>query len=153
MLPLKIQTISPYIRDRTRILALTSGAKFGNVPIHDEYIIERLDKVVANMDNDMVHATHQTMRIRPYPDLSRQRVEGNAVVSDILLRDTFRQHRGIEERYRKFLPNLHDIRLMYEPTTKLHRSLSRGYERELVNFIGRVDGEMIDRNTLKPVII
>ena len=153
MLPLKVYTVSPYVKDRTRLLVMTSGAKFGAVPLHDEHIVERLDRVVANLDNDTVHQTHHALRMREYPDLSRERVSGNMVVSDILLRDTFRQHHGIAERYRKFLPNMADIRSIYEPSTKFHRTISRGYERDLVDFIGRVDSEMIDRQTLKPVIV
>lgn len=153
MLPLKIHTVSPYVRDRTRLLVLTSGAKFGNIPYHDEHIIDRLDKVVANMDNDTVHLTHSRLHNRVYPDLSRERSDNSMIVSDILLKDTFRQHRGMEERYRKFLPNLRDIKMIYEPATKFHHSISRGYERDIVDFIGRADSEMIDRNTLKPSII
>lgn len=153
MLPLKVHTVSPYIRDRTRLLVLTSGSKFGATQLHDEHIIERLDRIMANMDNDSVHQTHRALHNRIYPDLSRERVNDGKIVSDILLKDTFRQHRGIEERYRKFLPNLSDIRNIYEPSTKFHRSLSRGYERELVDFVNRSDAEMIDRNTLKPVLV
>lgn len=153
MLPLKVHTIAPYIRDRTRLLVMTSGAKFGNVPLHDEHIIERMDKVVANMDNESVHQTHRAIHNREYPDLGRERVVGHNISSDILLRDSFRQHKGMSEKYRKFLPNLQDIRLIYEPASKFHHTISRGYERDLVGFIGKVDAEMIDRNTLKPVLI
>lgn len=153
MLPFKIHTVSPYVKDRTRLLVLTSGAKFGGIQLHDEHIMERLDKIVGNMDNSEVHMTHNLIHSLTYPDLSRDRTHFTSYGSDILLKDTFRQHMGIEERYRKFLPNMTDIRNIYEPTSKYHRSMSRGYERALVDFINRVDSEMIDRQTLKPVLI
>lgn len=149
MLPLKVHTVSPYVKDRTRLLVLTSGAKYGNVPYHDEIFLDRLDKIVSNMNNDNVHLTHNRLHIRDFPDLTRERISSNNISSDILLKDTFRQHKGIEERYRKSLPNVRDIKMIYEPATKFHYSISRGYERDIVDFFGKIDSELIDRNSLK----
>ena len=149
MLPLKSQTISPYLRDRTRLALLSSGSSFGMSSLHDEHLMERLNSLMNNLDNPDMHRQHELLKIVDYPELTRARTS-DTIASDMLLKDTFRQHSAINERYRKLLVGLEDIRNIYEPSTKYHRAISRGYERHLVDFIGKLDAEMLNRSTLKP---
>ena len=151
MLSLKTHTISPYLRDMTRLALLSSGSSFGLTSLSDEHLMERLNSLMANLDNPELHQEHELLKVVDYPDLDRERTSGT-VASDVLLKDTFRQHSAINERYRKRLVNLEDVRNIFEPSTKYHRAISRGYERHLVDFIGKLDGEMINRASLKPVL-
>lgn len=151
MLDLKYETISPYLRDRSRLIALSSGSNFGEFELSPEHLVERLNSVIGNFNNERAFTHYDVLKRREYPELSRERVIGNHnVSSDILLKDTFRQHRGIEERYRKFLPNLRDIRAIGDPSTKYHIASSRGFERHLIDHINRLDAEKIDRSSIRP---
>ena len=153
MLPYRVHVISPYLKDKTRLLALTSGSDFGYNMIHDEHIMERMNNIVGNLGNPKVYQHYSVLRNREYPDLTREKTIGNNVTSDILLNDTFRQHCEINERYRKKLPQLHDIRKVSDGATRYHMATSRGYERHLVDFISRLDTEMLDRKSIKPLLI
>ena len=153
MLPYKIHTIAPYLKDKTRLIALTSGSEFGYNIIHDEHMMERLNNMIGNLSNDNIYDTYNTMRNLEMPDLKRDRVDNGNVSSDMLLYDNFRQHNEIMTRYRKLLPNMYDIRKISEGATRYHIASSRGYERHLVNFISKLDTEMLDRKSIKPYII
>jgi len=148
MLPLKYETISPYLRDKTRLGFLTS-TKFGE-PLQDEWMMGHLDNFIGGISNPNLYSLHSWMTTREYPDLKRERVVGTNSKSDILLKDTFRQHQGVEEKYRRGLIPIDYIRLIMEPSTKWHWSSSRGYERSLINSINRLDSEHINRMTIKP---
>jgi hypothetical protein len=153
MIPHRVHVISPYLKDKTRLIALSSGSKFGyNVNIHDEHMIERLNNVIGNLGNTDIYQRYDFMRNMEMPDLTREKVVSGNVSSDILLIDTFRQHNEINERYRKKFVQLHDIRRLSEGATRYHIASSRGYERHLVDFISRLDTEMLDRSTIKPII-
>lgn len=152
MLPYKIHTFAPYLKDKTRLMALTSGSAFGYNEIHEEHMIERLNNIIGNLDNESVYQTYYDLRNREMPDLER-RVNTGPISSDMLLYDNFRQHNEIMTRYRKRLPNLHDIRKISEGAMRYHISCSRGYERHLVNFISQLDTEMLDRQNIKPIIV
>jgi len=152
MLPLRLQTMSPLILDKTRLLALSSGSTFGELVIHDEHLMAHLNNFVQNLGNESIHQMYGVLRHRDFPELTRHRTQENErPMSDILLRDTNRQHMGITERYRKFLPSLFDIRKISEPSTKVHISMSRGYERHLIDSFSRLDAEAIDRSNIKPI--
>jgi hypothetical protein len=154
MLPYKISTISPHINNMSRLYLLSSGAEFGSTELHDEHIMDRLDHFVRNLDNNQVPNIYDKMKTREYPDLDRGKVLGNSqVVTDILLKDNFRQHSGIEEKYRKKLSPLHSLRNIFDPATKYHRSISRGFERQLIEMINRLDTEKLDRQTLNPILV
>lgn len=154
MLNLKFQTISPYLMDKTRLTALSSGSNYGNTTIHDEHLLEKMNNFIENLNNEKIDLMLSKMRQRDFPDLSRARVSDNFnLSSDMLLKDTFRQHHGIEEAFRKFLPNMNDIRKISEPSTKYHLSMARGYERHILEMMGRLDAEALDRKVIKPVII
>ena len=150
MLALKYETISPYLRDKSRLFFL-SGTEFGQ-PLNDEWMMGHLNNFVNNLSNPEVYQRHQWITTRDYPDLTRDRVVGGGAPSDILLKDTFRQNHGIEERYRKGLTPADDIRRIMEPTTKWHWASSRGYERHLIGNINRLDSEHLNRRVIKPDI-
>lgn len=149
MLPLQYHTISPYLRDKTRLTALSSGIEYGESQLSDNHIADRLEGILSHIENEEPHQLYSILRTRVYPDLSRERISDNRVASDILLPDTFRQHKGINERFHKQLPSIGDIRRLYEPITKYHIAISRGYERHLVDFITDLDSEMISRRMLQ----
>lgn len=148
MLSQKYETISPFIRDKTRLFAL-SGTKF-NEPLNDEWMMIHLNNFVSNLDNPEVYNIHQFMTTREYPDLKRQRVTAHKTPSDILLKDTGRQNRSIEERYRRGLVSSSDIRSIMEPSTKYHIACSRGYERHLVHSLNNLENEHLNRRSIKP---
>ena len=153
MIPYRVNVISPYLKDKTRLTALSSGVQFGYNMIHDEHMMERLNAFVGNLSNQDVYDTYRHLRNREMPDLTRERVLGNEhISSDILLNDTFRQHNEICERYRKKLTSLHDIRKLNDGATRYHIACSRGYERHLVDFISRMDTEMLDRKSIRPLL-
>lgn len=153
MLELKYHTISPYVKDQTRITALSSGSHFG-VQEGQEHYMERLERFLNVLGEPKITDTYRFMRHREYPDIDREKVQGNfGLMSDILLSDTFRQHKGIEEKYRRGQMNLFDMNRIGDPATRLHLSMSRGYERHLIEHFGRLDSEYLDRSILKPVIL
>jgi len=152
MIPFKIHTISPYLRDKTRLFALTSGADFGYNVIHDEHLIERLNSFVGNLDNSKVYNQHSRIRNIAQPDFKRGRERTANTISDLILPDNFKQHSEMMERYRGGLPTMTDIRQISDGATRHHIACSRGYERHLVNFITRLDTEMLDRKSIRPLI-
>lgn len=153
MIPHRVHTISPYLRDKTRLLLLTSGSDFGYNMLHDEHLIERLNNIIGNLDNNDVYDKYNSLRNVEMPDLKRHRSGNTDSRSDILLNDTFRQHKEIMTRYRKKLPNMHDIRKISDGATRFHIASSRGYERHLIEFISQLDSEMLDRKSIRPILI
>ena len=153
MLPHKYSTISPYLRDKTRLFLLHSGSQFGLTELHDEHIMDRLDKATNAMSSDLPYLYHQRLHIRDYPDLKRHKRQGEKVLSDILLKDNFRQHRGISERYRRGLVNVNDIMKLSDGASRYHWAISRGYERHIVNHILGMDSEYLNRANIKPLLI
>jgi hypothetical protein len=66
------------------------------------------------------------------------------------LKDTFRQDKGIEERYRRGLVAPKDIKKIVEPSFKYHWACSRGYERHLLEHINGIENEHLNRQWIKP---
>lgn len=153
MIPHKIHTISPYLKDKTRLLALNSGSNFGYAQIHDEHLIERLNNFVGNLDNDKVYQRHIQMRNIDMPNFKRERVDGNNIIADLILTDNFKQHNEIMERYRSELPTMTDLRRISDGATRYHIAISRGYERHLIDFITKLDTEMLDRQSIRPLLL
>lgn len=152
MLPLKYHTISPLLYEKTRLSALSSNIPYGSTDLHNEHIIQRMNGIVEVLGGYDVHNNYEMIRTREPPDLYRERSHNRKSYSDILLKDTFRQYNGMEERYRRGLPRIEDLRNISDPATKYHRTISRGYERYLVDYINRLDGEGLDRRSIRPVI-
>ena len=75
-----------------------------------------------------------------------------ALPNNIGLKDTFRQHKGLSERYRRKLMNPEDIMTIYDGAVRYHLAASRGYERDLIRHIYMLDSEMINRKQIKPLI-
>ena len=153
MLPHKYHTISPYLRDKTRMVLLTSGVNWGSTEIHDERYMERLEKTIESLSNGQGIILHNRHLIRDYPDLKRPKRNGDRILSDLALRDTFRQHRGISERYRRGLTGVEDVMRISDGATKYHIATSRGYERHLIETMIGMDSEFINRANLKPIIV
>lgn len=153
MLPYKYNVISPYLRDKTRLLLLHSGSQFGMTEVHDEHIMERLDKFVTSIGESKAFDQHLRHTTRDFPDSNRPKQESDFILSDIALKDTFRQHKAINERYRRKLINPENLMPLFDGATRYHISISRGYERELVNHIYLMDSEFINRKNIRPIII
>lgn len=152
MLDLKYNTLRPYLIDKTRLTALSSGSNFGYHE-EDDHLFRRLDNFVSRLGHPDVDNYYSEIRNRRYPDLDREKEVGDfQIISDLLLPDTFRQHKGIEEKYRKGIPSYYDLVRIAEPVTKLGISMTRGYERHLVDSLGYLDNEYLNRYTIKPVI-
>ena len=150
MIGLKYHTVSPYIKDKTRLGLLVSHPF--NEDLNDEWLMHSLNNFIDTISEPQIYQLHSFMTTRVYPDLTRERVLDSDSKSDILLRDTSRQHMGIEERYNKGLVSIDSIRRIMEPSTKFHWSISRGYERELVDSINKISSENINRRKIKPDI-
>lgn len=144
MIPYKLNTMSPYLREPLRLSLLHSGATFGN----DTDFLKKMDQFVGHVHSENFPQTidiYNSIRTLPYPDLTFTRPPLVNRPTDILLKDVYRQHYGIEERQRKFLPNSYDILRIGDPITRDIYSSTRGFERELVNRIGMMDAEALAR--------
>ena len=150
MLPFYLSTISPYIRDKTRLFLIHSGSDYGDLTQND--YISRLESYVQSVNSEQPYIYHDFHRTRSYPTLGADRVR-DSLISDLVLSDTFRQNKSIEERYRKNLVNSTDIRSIFDANYKFHLAMSRGMERHILRFIGDLDGEMVNRKTIVPLII
>lgn len=152
MLEYKYRVVAPFLVEISRLNALTSGYKFGDVQLSDEHHLEKLEKFVNNLENPISYDYLYKIRNREYPDLKRDKSVGFPTNSDVLLKDTFRHHRAIEEKYRTKLPSVSDIRNISDPYTKILNSSSRGYERWLIGLFNNLDGESFNRQSIKPII-
>ena len=145
MLPHKIETISPYLRDKSRLFILHKGVSSGS-----EWIMDGLNKFIESVGEEDVWRVHADLHNREYPDLTRDRTIYRTPPSDILLKDVSRQHYGIEERYRKKLVPMESIRQIMEANYKWHWASSRGLERHLLSQFNRMDNELLNRNYIVP---
>jgi hypothetical protein len=154
MLDYRYNTISPFIKDKTRLFALSSGYHYGNLSLDDEHLAKKMDSFIQALDNPEVYQTYERLRNRDFPDLNRRKSLGSySVKSDILLNDNFRQNNMIEEIYRRGLCSLGDIRKLSDEITRRSVASSRGYERDLVLFLNNLDAESINRKSIKPIIV
>lgn len=154
MLDYRYNTISPYIKDKTRLFALSSGYPYGTLNLEDEHLAQKMDMFVDSLNNPKFYDVYDRLRSRDYPDLNRNRTVGNNnIKSDILLGDVGRQNQMIEEIYRRGLCSIGDIRKFSDEITRRSIASSRGYERNLVIDLNNLDGEAINRKSIKPIII
>lgn len=154
MLDYRYNTLNPYIKDKTRLTALSSGYPYGSLEIDDEHLIKKMDSFVKSLDNPNIYEQYQNLRNRPFPNMNRQKTKNDyQVKSDILINDIFRQNKMIEEMYRKGLCTLGDIRKINDEITRRSISSSRGYEKYLVEFLNNLDAEALNRKSIKPIII
>ena len=150
MLPYYMHTISPYLRDKTRLFLLHSGKGFGERK-EEDHLISRLDGYVGATLRPEPYEAHQSHLDRFFPELDREKTE-DKVVTDMILRDHFRHNRSIEERYRTNKSTYHDILKLYDGSTRFHHSISRGLERHVVDSINLLDNEVINRMTIVPKV-
>lgn len=144
---MKYHVFAPYLRDKTRLTLMDSGKPFGMM--EGDHIMDRLNSYVESVGNPKPYQGYNLFRSIPYPDLRRERpFHEQNILSDLLYNDTFRQLRGIEEKYRYNLPNVADMRKLGDPSTRYHRSISRGLERKLVDDINGLDTEMLTRQSI-----
>ena len=154
MISLHLQTISPYLKDKTRLLALSCGNDFGSIATSEDRIFDHMDNFVSKLSSEVGFNHHRNVHQVLYPTFSEGSLHNNAIApSDVLLKDTFRQHRTINDTYRKGIPDMYDIKKIYDPSTKLYHSISRGYERHLIETMGLLDSEILNRRILKPLLI
>jgi hypothetical protein len=152
MLDYKYSVVSPFLYDISRLNALSSGYKFGDTRLNDEHHLEKLNSFISNLENPVSYDYLAKIRNREYPDLKREKSMGHPTNSDLLLKEGFRQHRAIEEKYRTKLPTVVDIRNISDPLTKMWKSGSRGYERFLVDLFNNLDAESFNRRSIKPLL-
>lgn len=155
MLSYKHEVMRPYLTDLTRLALLSRpNHNFGEIRFNDNYVLDHLNHYSERVLDPRLHnVSHSLKHNRNYPDLQRAKIKKSVLSSDILLKDTFRQHSEIESRYRRGLFNLAHIRTISDPSYKYHQAMSRGLERQIVNHINLLDAEMINRKTLQPLII
>ncbi len=134
MLPLHYLSMKPLLEPRTRLIALSSKGKFGQTEWDTDHMVERLDAFVGNCQNDAPHRLYDSLK-------------GNGV-SDVTLKDTFRQHCGINEKFYPNRPDFADIRKIADFGVRMHLSVSRGYERYLVEHFNRLDSEWLNRQDI-----
>ena len=151
MFPLKIETIAPYLRDKTRLFLLHGSQMTADVD--NEWVMRHLNNYLGAVEQPTVYQVHSNMINRPYPELTRDRTTDPVPPSDVLLKDTSRQHKGIEERYHKLMMPIDDIWRIAEPTFKWHWASSRGLEREVVGLSNKLESESVNRRTLKPLML
>ena len=149
MLPLKFETFAPYLKTKTRFFLLDA---MNNRSGEDSWM-SMLNSFVGSTEKPDAYLMYEKMITREYPDLTREKIRGDVPPSDINLKDTFRQHYGIEERFRKKSVPIESIRRIMEPNYKLHLSSSRGYERDILSKMNLLDGELYNRQTIKPLIV
>lgn len=152
MLPPYLATVGPYLNDKTRLFMLTSNSNFGYQG-SDEHMMSRLNNYVESIYNPLPYKIHDFHHSHPYPDLDREKTTSNRIFSDLVLRDSSRQNTSIEERYRHNMVRMGDLVNIYDPVYKYHRAISRGHERHLVNMITSMDEEMLNRQTIQPLVI
>ena len=153
MIPYHYQSIAPLIEPYARYVHLTSpGSSFGELITDDEHIVRRLNSFVGNLENPYPYELQRIQTSIPYPMMDREKVYGPVRHSDVLLKDVSRQHMGVEERYRKGLVPLDGFRALSDGATRFHLASSRGMERRLIHQINRLDGEFINRASLRPII-
>lgn len=154
MIPYQYEVLKPYLIDFTRMSLMSrQNHGFGNANFGGNYVLDHLNFYSGRVLHPSIANTLGYIKSRPYPDMKREKLDENIVASDILLKDTFRQHKEIESRFRKGLPSISCVRLISDPSIKFHFSISRGLERHLVDSINRLDAEMFNRTNLKPLII
>lgn len=151
MLPFHFSTLSPYLRDKTRLFLLHSGENFGIMNDND-HMLRRLNGYVKATQKTEPYQIHQTHQDREFPQLDREPVN-DRIVTDLILSDHFRHNRSIESRYRTNQPTYYDLVRIFHPTTRYHHSISRGLERHIVSSIDLLDNEVINRMTIEPLIV
>ncbi len=150
MLPLQYQSLKPVLEPYIRLLASHSGSQFG-IRLDEEHLVERLNAIITASESPEPFEHHRALTNVPFPDMDRERTEGPPVYSDITLKDTSRQNGGMEERFRKGLMGIPDVRMMTDTSTRLHYPASRGLERKIIQTIQSLDSEAINRLTIKPI--
>ena len=83
--------------------------------------MERLNGILASLNEDRVHQMYDQLTSREFPDLKRERITGTSGNSDILLKETFRQSKGIQEKYRKFQVPLSGLRSIGDGVYRYHK--------------------------------
>lgn len=152
MIPVQFHTLKPVIQNRIRVATLTSGSKFGEYQLGNEHMMERMNNFVRNIDNPEIERIYQSQLANEYPDLAIGANRMETYQSDFNLKDTNRLHMGIEERYRKKKIPISEYRKISDPVTRLHRAMSRGVERQLVDAINTYDNEVINQKSIRPNI-
>ena len=151
MLPLKYSSLKPIIEPHIRLIALSSKSTYGSTDVHEEHLVEKLNSFIDSLSQPEAFDMYDKARNIPYPDLDRERSDNGPIFSDITLKDTGRQNKGMEERFRKNLLNIQDLRSLTDVSTRYHTSMARGLERTLINAFNSLDAEAINRSTLKPI--
>jgi hypothetical protein len=153
MIPLKYHTLKPIIEPHIRLIASHSGSNFG-LQDNEEHLLQRLNNILESLEHPEPYEHYMRLTNVPFPDLSRERVDmGIPQFSDITLKDTARQNRSMEERFRKNLMTIQDVRKLTDTATRLHYPASRGLERRMLDIITDLDSEALNRSTIKPIIV
>lgn len=147
MLPPYIQTVSPYLKDKTRLFVLHT-----NTTLDDDYLT-RLNNIVESINSPESYEIKDHLLARSNNSASRRLLEHHNIPSDAILPDIHRQNRAMEEKFRRDQMNYFDIKRIYDGETKYHLAMSRGYEHYLVRFFGHTDSEFLNRKYITPLIL
>ena len=138
----------PYLR-----LHQLSSSEYGFIPGDDDYYFDRMNSLMDSFSNNsQPYELYDRLLQVPYPDLERSKQVDLNRSSDILLKDIGRQYHSIEERFRKNQISLPDLRRLNDGAPRYLWSTSRGFDRTVINRINQLDGEMLTRKTVKPLI-
>lgn len=149
MLPLKYEAVKPLLLRDMRLTALNSKARFGSNEIDDEHLLNKLDSYIDEFNTGDSNQMGKQVRALPPVDMDRERLY-KVPHPDTLWygRDSRRNYRSIEERFRKGFVNIGSIRRIIDPPTRIHVASSRGAERMLVDLFNDLDGEFLNYKSL-----
>jgi hypothetical protein len=154
MLPRELNFVKPLVKNRMRLIALSSGAVYGEIfhPSGDDHLVDRMDKFVGNIDSDDVNDAMDFINSTPYPAFDKERAFRPTVHVDLVLPDKGRDTYHIEERFRSGKSTLCDIRMLNDTATRLHYPVARGLERDLIHHINLLDNEIVNKKNIVPLI-
>jgi hypothetical protein len=144
VLPIKYFCCGNKIGDNLRLISLTSNFPYGRESINDEHLLEKFETFVTNLSNPRPFEITNKFRNVLMPSDNRV-VRFANVNSDLMLKDTFRQHHAIRSKFYFDLVSMSDLRLLNDGATRYHISISRGLERKMVNHFNQLDCEYFDR--------
>lgn len=137
--------------DKPRLLFVDEG--YDPMVMDETNYLSKMNNFIGNIEKPILKFGVE------YPDISqaayglgRTEVIRRTIPSDILMKETFRQHKSIEERYLKNRVYGKDIKKINDGVCKFHLAMSRGFERFLVDMINSLDDEYINRKFIKPIL-
>ena len=154
MIPYEYRVLGRYLTTHKRLVSLASMYPYGTTEIDDEHLLEKLDRYLgAFREHHIVNNFERFKSTIPFPVLEDAEFNERMPPDDVLLKDVHRQHYSIEERFRKNQIPLDSIKMLVDPSTRIHMSFARGSERELIKYFNKLDTESINRKYYNDLIL